>query len=350
MYISAQPPPVLTLAVPAENSMHRGTESGPLKLAPYQIVRATVAEGGQERVVLNLKQRQLTAETRVPLKPGQKLHLQVLSTKPQIHLRIMEEAELKHLFRTLHSLGRDLDLLPLLKQIQANTDVFSTARGGLPAETQAVLAELIQLFQASPSVLTGTHLARLWNSLGLDLEALLARGQGAEAGSGLKSALLFLAEAARHKDQETGNIQNILEQLKLFQLCRHRLWQENVLFLPLPFPFLEQGYLLAEQDRPRDDESEKQEMSWKMTLNLRLSFLGNLQIKLLIEGQTLRLRILCESSEKAEILRRRIPGLQETLSTVSLHSCFVDTGAEDPITSLVKRLAPDGDHFLEAEA
>jgi len=46
--------------------MQRGTESQPLNLEPYQIFRATVAEGGLEKVVLNLQNYRLEAETKVP--------------------------------------------------------------------------------------------------------------------------------------------------------------------------------------------------------------------------------------------------------------------------------------------
>lgn len=348
MYISAQPPPVLTLAVPAEHSMHRGTESQPLKLSPFQIIRATVAEGGMERVTLNLKQQQLAAETKVPLRSGQKLHLQVVSTQPQIHLRIMEEAELKHLFRTLHSLGRNLKLLPLLEEITSRAEGSSHATA-LPPGTQSVLSELLKLFQAQPGELSGTNLARLWSRLGLDLEALLAEDQSNQARASLKSALLRMSNELQ-PSTSLEKIDNVLEQFTLFQLCRHRLAQDNLLFLPLPFPFLEQGYLLAEKEDQQGDEPGEQGPKWRLTLNLRLSGLGNLQIKLLFEEQTLRLRVLCESTAKAEMLKQELSNLGETLSTVSLHSFSVGTGAEEPIRSLVKRLAPDGDHFLEAEA
>lgn len=359
--------------------MQRGTESQPLKLAQYQIIRATVAEGGLEKVLLNVRQQQLAAETRVPLKTGQQLNLQVVATKPRVHLRIMEAAELRHLFRLLNNLGDNVRLLPLLKNLQQMTDAgrpASLPTGGqaasqplfgspaqpgqpapaamaLPADMQAAFNEITRLLQAAPGKVSGANLAGLWEKLGLNLEALLAEEKGAQARTGLKSLLFTLAGRLEQQGIFPEGLDRVLDQFNLYQLCRYRLAQENVFFLPLPFPFLEQGYLLAERETYAEDEDEadedRPEESWKMTLHLKLSVLGALEIKLLFEDQALRLRVLCDSKEKAALISAALPRLKERLSTVSLHSFSVDTGARDPVTSLVKRLAPDGEHFLEAQ-
>jgi len=366
--------------------MQRGTESQPLKLAQYQIIRASVAEGGLEKVLLNVRQQQLAAETRVPLKTGQQLNLQVVATKPQIHLRIMEAAELRHLFRLLNNLGDNVRLLPLLENFQQLTGSEKSAAGqiagraagqtvgqGAPAgshaaalstalqlpllsaDMQAALNEITYLLRADPGQVNGKNLAGLWEKLGLNLEALLAEDKGAQARTGLKSLLFTLASRLEQQGIFTEGLDRVLDQFNLYQLCRHRLAQENIFFLPLPFPFLEQGYLLAEKETYAEDADEEDadedrpEEAWKMTLHLKLSVLGALEIKLLFEDQALRLRVLCDSREKAALLSRALPRLKERLSTVSLHSFSVDAGAQDPVTSLVKRLAPDGEHFLEAQ-
>jgi len=127
--------------------MQRGTESQPLNLEPYQIVRATVAEGGLEKVILNLQNYRLEAETKVPLRSGQNLSLQVLGTQPQIQLRILENPELNHLFRLLHSLDQNIKVLPLVEGIQTSLvhgfDHFSK-------QMQALLPALIILLQSNP--------------------------------------------------------------------------------------------------------------------------------------------------------------------------------------------------------
>jgi hypothetical protein len=326
--------------------MQRGTESQPLNLEPYQIVRATVAEGGLEKVILNLQNYRLEAETKVPLRSGQNLSLQVLGTQPQIQLRILENPELNHLFRLLHSLDQNIKVLPLVEGIQTSLvhgfDHFSK-------QMQALLPALIILLQSNPKKLSGTDLSRLWDKLGLNLEALLSAGKKVEAKINLKTMLLMHAIELNKKGAPTENIENVLDLFRLYQLCRYRLAQENLLFLPLPFSFLIQGYLLAEKKSHQDQDDTDHNHFWKMTLYLKLSFLGNLQILLLFENLTLCLRILCDSKDKAEIISESLIRLRNNLSNVALESFSVGTGAEDPLQSLVQRIAPDGDHFLKTE-
>ncbi|MBW1778159.1 MAG: hypothetical protein JRJ54_11285 [Deltaproteobacteria bacterium] len=320
--------------------MNRAGESQALKLVPYQIVQATVAEGGMERVILKIKDHRLAADTKVPLRTGQRLNLQVMATSPQIHLRIMEEAELRHLFRLLHSFGRSIRLAPFLE------DAAPDAKG--------VFQHLLRLLGSDPVEIEGMVLARLWRDLGLNMETLLAQGRGMEALSGLKAQLLMRMNE-QGNNTETEKAAALLEHINLFQLCRYRLAQENVVFLPLPFEFLEQGYLLAERQRRREDREEDPGGAddtgaavWKMNLNLKLSVLGNLEIQLLFEGQVLRMRILCEDPRTARIVSAAMDRLSLQLTTVSLFSCSVDAGARDPVMTLLERLAPEGDHFLEA--
>jgi len=285
-----------------------------------------------------------------------------MATKPRIHLRIMEAAELKHLFRLLNSMGDNVKMAPLLRTLQSLAGSGANdgqalpegmGRGGLqlPENMTAVLSQLARLFQASPGRVSGEDLAGMWQKLGLNLEALLAAGRDSEAQAGLKSVLF---KAAPQLDQQgifPEGLEKVMEQLNLFQLCRHRLAQENIFFLPLPFAFLEQGYMLAEKERQagEDEESEETEPPWKMTLHLKLSVLGALEIKLLFEEESLRLRVLCDSKDKAQMVSRAMPRLADRLTTVSLKGYSVDAGAEEPVASLVKRLVPDGKHFLEAQ-
>jgi hypothetical protein len=346
MYINSQPPPMLTHAVSPGITIQRETESRPLKLEPYQIVQATVAEGGLEKVVLNLKHHRLEAETKIPLSSGQKLSLQVLETHPQIQLRIIENSELNHIFRLLHSLNQNIKVLPLIKEIQtSNGQGFEH----FSKEMQALLSALALLLHSNPGKLSGKDLSRLWDKLGLNLEALLNAGKIVEAKTNLKTMLLMHAIEIHKQGGSTDSVENVLDLLKLYQLCRYRLAQENLLFLPLPFYFLEQGYLLAEKKRHQDQKENNSEQLWKMTLYLKLSFLGNLQILFLFENLTLSLRILCESKEKVEIISDSLFRLGNYLSTVSLVRFSVGIGATDPLQSLVQRLAPDRNHFLKAE-
>ncbi len=356
MYVNAHPPPVLTLAVQPEISLRSGTESQPLKLQPYQIVRAVVAEGGLEKVVLDVEQRKLEARTKVPLRTGQQLNLQVLSTKSPIHLRIMEEAELRHLFRLLHNLGDSTRLLPALAKLQGGRGA-EAGGGSISGDINGFLESFMALLRKSPARLAGGDIADLQKMLGLDLERLLAENKTSSARNTLKGALLMLAGSAGKKAETQGaQAQSLLEQLQLFALCRYRLGQENVQFLPLPLPFLETGYILAEKDDSGEEGDEGEENgAWRLNIHLKLSRLGNLQILLLYEddrdaeNRALRLRVLCENDETIRLVSSALPSLADRLSTVKLAGYSVGGGAKDPVASLLKRLAPQGDHFLEVE-
>ncbi|MFO8085048.1 MAG: hypothetical protein R6U27_12100 [Desulfobacterales bacterium] len=346
MYINAQPSTFLMTAMQPELSMHQGTESQPLKLLPFQIIRATVAEKGLDEVVLNLKQLRLTARTKVPLKSGQNLNLQVISTHPQIQLKIVEETELKHLLRLLHLLHQNIRLTQLFDQLQnTNTHGFEPFSENM----QNLLKDLLILLQSNPGHLTGNNLSALCNQLGLGFEALLSAGAKKEARNTLKSALLIYAGKCQQEEKSFENIDHVLNQLKLYQLCRCRLAQEDAVFVPLPFSFLEQGYLIAEQWEHFDKDSGKIQKFWKINLNLKLSLLGNLQILLLCENLDLRMRILCDSDEKVGIISKSLNRLKDNLTTVSLLSFSVGTGAEDPGRYLVRRLTPDKENILSTE-
>jgi hypothetical protein len=347
MYITSQTPPALTISVSPEVSPKREMESQALKLQPNQIVPATVVEGGLEKVVLNIKDRYLEAKTHFPLRSGRNLSLQVLATDPQIQLRIIENSELNHLLRLLHSLDQNIKILPLIEGIQR--DSFQSFNP-FSKEMQTILPALILLLRSSPGKLTGKDLAQLWDKFGLNLEALLKAGKTGAAKTNFKNMLFMHAIEIHKQGEKTENIQNILDLLNLYQFCRYKLSQEHLIFLPLPFSFLEDGYLLAEKEKHHDQEDIDPAGRWKITLYLKLSFLGNLKIVLLFENLTLCLRIMCDSKDKAEIISKSLSHLQNHLTAISLDSFSVGIGAEDPIRNLIQHLAHDGDHFITAKA
>ncbi len=346
MYIHGQPSAILTVAAPTDTSVLRDAGSQPLKLLPFQIVRATVAEAGMDKVVLNLKHHQLTADTKVPLKKGQSLNLQVLNTEPQIQLKIMDTPELRHLFRALHLFHQNIKLPVLLHQLQ-KTSFPSNA--SFPERFQHLLKDLEFLFGANPGKFTGKSIISIWTRLGLDFEALLWGAREKEAFHGLKAMLLKYADGLRQQGKSSETADRVLELLKLYQLCRFRLAQENILFVPLPFSFLEQGYLLAEKRDQGDKNKSGRQQSWKMILNLKFSFLGNLQIYLLFENLDLRLRILCDSDDKAEIISKSLTGLKKNLTSVSLLGVSVASGAEDPGKFMIRKLVQDEENILRTE-
>jgi hypothetical protein len=130
--------------------MQRETESQPLKLETIPDCQATVAKGGLEKVVLNLKHHRLEAETKIPLSSGQNLSLQVLDTHHQIQFRIIEISELNHIFRLSNSLNQNIKVLPLIKEIQkSNVQSFDH----FSKEMKALLSALILCSNQMPGII-----------------------------------------------------------------------------------------------------------------------------------------------------------------------------------------------------
>jgi hypothetical protein len=122
-------------------------------------------------------------------------------------------------------------------------------------------------------------------------------------------------------------------------LCRARFDQIGCMFLPLPLPFLEQGFLLAERKSPNEDGESS---SHVLSLYLQLKGLGNLQINLLFDEDGLFLRFLCGTDRAAEFVasfRAELEGmLAEVLPLKGLS--FAD-GAPAPTRVLAQKLMKD---------
>lgn len=124
-------PPILPVASAAALVVHR--EGREQELRPEQVVRASVAEGGQEKVLLDMGHQRVWAESRVPLRTGQTLNLQVLQTAPRLELRLLDTPLNERIGHALHLLNGKFDVLSLLNQL-------SQGRAALPAPPQASAA------------------------------------------------------------------------------------------------------------------------------------------------------------------------------------------------------------------
>ena len=183
-------------------------------------------------------------------------------------------------------------------------------------------------------------LVNLARMLGMDFEALLARDQVEQANQGLKGMLLSLQKNGDLPESVRENSSQMAQQLEVLQLCRLRLAQDGVLFLPLPLDFLEQGYVLFEQQSP-ESASDDEAAGHLVSLNLTMQQLGVMQVNLLFEQQALFVRIKCADEEVATLVEGYWGELHEALQPFSIRSIQVTTGAEDPALVLLRRLQSD---------
>ncbi len=233
--------------------------------------------------------------------------------------------------------GRLDVLLSRLRQLTAEAGQKPHLLPGL----DALISQLTQLTQQPLQLPPGGQLGLLGQLFGFYLERELAQGRQREALASLKLSLLSL------KQQLGEEVSEPLRRLELLQLCKARLAEEQVQFLPLPFPQLEEGYLLAER-QAHDEAVAAEEEQLNLSMSLRLSALGNLQIDLNYTDQGLQLRLACESPEKMAYLQENASELKEAIQAVALRELSFASDARVPAKQLQQRLLPDAVNMLDA--
>nr|WP_320050127.1 flagellar hook-length control protein FliK [uncultured Desulfuromonas sp.] len=232
-----------------------------------------------------------------------------------------------------------INLVPLSAQQK------KVVEGALTPEQWTQLESLAQELGSDLKASGARILFNLSHNLGLDYELLLSQQKSDQAAETLKGALMSLAENDDVPESVRENSRQMSQQLELLQLTRARFAQEGILFLPLPFEFMEQGYALVEQ---RSSGREGEGVSHVVTLNMSLEGLGAVQANVLFEQQALFVRILCEDEESQAALEENLTELEDALAPFSLRSIQVALGAEDPAVELINRLQPHHDNVFDA--
>ncbi len=305
-----------------------------------KIVRATVAEGGQDRVLLELPNRRFAAETRVPLQTGQKIDLLVTSTHPRIELQLVENTLNERLASSLHLLGEKLNIVPLLQTLHDSQGMLSS---NLSPAAKNILEFMLAPHEGNKSIINASKFSNLAQQLGLNLEKLLA--ERSEAGvSTLKSALLEVAGKLLNINGELADqVSKLLQHIELFQLLQIRLDQQGSYLFPLPLEFFDQGYLLTEKKQNNGENSEPTSM---VSLHLSLKGLGDLRVDFLHDSHGLFIRFFCESKSKAEFISAFQEELTIVLDDMPLQSITFTDGAKNPAKLLLEKVVTDGNSVL----
>lgn len=344
--IPAAPPAVtISFAPQAVHSQQGAQEGQSLNLQPYEVVQATVVEGGMNTVELEMSRIRLKAHTRVPLRTGQRLQMQVQNTSPHVELKILNQSLLEGLFQRLHLFGEDLDLTTRLQQILGEAS-SGAARAQGSQQTAESLSQALNQFLQRPD---GGILQALGGMLGLDTEALLAEKDQEGRIASLKTLLLHLTGQQQENSilqQQSGKL---LQHLELLQLCQVKLHQDNVFLLPLPLPFLERGFALMERrfGQEQEEGEEQEPQGYSISLCLRLQNLGALEIRMLYEEPQLLVRILCREQGAADFFAGLKEEFKEAVEALPVHSLTVTTGGRDPDRILMEKVLPESEHFVE---
>ncbi len=235
-------------------------------------------------------------------------------------------------------LGKLEGLLARAQQLTGATGKVSVVPPGLELLAQ----QLEQLVTRQPDSPQGRQLGLLSQLLGLSFETELLQGRPKEALASLKLSLLNLQK------NSGAEVDEPLHRLELFQLCKAKLAEDQVQFLPLPFNQLDEGYLLAEKRPDDSDDNNTGESPLQMSLSLRLSALGNLRIDMLYDQGKLHLRLAGEDRGKMDYLQGCSDELKESVQAVELQGISFSADARSPARQLQQRLLPDSSNMLDA--
>lgn len=187
--------------------------------------------------------------------------------------------------------------------------------------------------------LNGQHLKQMADKMGLNLEQLLAVGNREEAVQTLKNALFDITRIAANNEKQSALSGQLLNTLELYQMVQVRLASDSIFFFPLPLPFLDQGFLMTAPDKESSQGTKRNSEENKIySLHLKLEGLGNLQIDINHQHDSVSLRFLTQDTERTRFLADHRNELPDWLTALKLESARFLTGADDPTRQLLSRM------------
>ncbi len=305
---------------------------------------------GDNKFILDIGADRILAQAdSVTLTPGQSLQLQVTTTNPQLELKIVTAPLQHYLGRTLTFIDQTLNLTSLFQAIQQPPN---PAIEILSPSSRQVLADFFTL-QQSP--LTGKDggetLRQIIDTIGLQMEAKLGRGIKEDNAGSLKSAILETLHLFENSEQIKEPGKTLLSTIESFQLSQVRLEQDKTLILPLPLPWLDQGYLLIDEKQGEGQEGYEQKKQMHFSLHLALTGLGNILIDFLQADEGLWMRFNCDSAEKADFVGQFSDDLKQQLADIPLplQGLSFAATANSPSNDLIRRLVPSGQSLLNTK-
>lgn len=312
-----------------------------------QLLRALVLEvKSSNRFVLDIGGNRMPVKSEAALSPGQSLRLQVIKTSPQIELKIVTDTLNQFAGRSLTLLGNNIDLTTLFRGLQQHTP---PPLESLTPTSRNFLESFFSLQQnALGGKEGGATLKHLIDSLGLNLEQLLARGDKNSAIQTLKAALLEIAHSFKSAESLADTTNKILTTLELFQLAQLQTGSDSHFIFPIPLPFIEQGYLVVERDGSSDSSDAKEGES-RFSLHLTMAELGHLRIDFLQNPEGLFIRFQTEDQSTAEFIEEFSDDLKAAITDTPLINLSFIGGAQDPVSDLVRQMVPEGRSMLDTK-
>ncbi len=317
-------------------------------LAKGQILQGLVSSKTNEgKFVLNLGDKQFIASTKIPLQPGQQLSVQVQETTPQITLKVISDILPQTIGKSIHLLDQQNTLLPQLQslnqQIKGSPLISQSSKNILNLFTQI-------LGQKPIKPLHQEQLRMVLQKTGINFEQSLASGDKKEAATTLKSVLIEIMNKFTGSEKIQKQASHLVKTIELYQTLNLKLSNDSLFFIPLPFPFLDHGYLLISPDDNDQTDPTKKDLSRKYSLHLKLEGLGDLQIDILKNNEKVSLKFTAQDPERAVFLKSLEEELQEWLTALQLESVSFHSGAENPVKHLLSKITVNQSGLLDTRA
>lgn len=327
-------------------------QSGKAALPPNldfgQILTATVAEarsGG--RFLLSIGDSHLLAQSDAALQVGQTLKLRLTATQPQIELKIVSSDAMPQLIgKSISLISKNISIASLVSQLNQQQPSLLNSLSSTSKETLNFFSTNELADPADPQ--GGEILKQLINRLGLSMERLLADGKSDKASATLKSALLEIASSFKNAENVSENTHKILSALEVFQMAQIQLDTSKQFIYPLPLPFLENGFLLVDQDAAKSEGNDQAGTPYKFSLHLTMSELGFIRIDFFQAAEGLFIRFHAEDSDKSAFASSFGDELRQAITTPLAGLAFA-ADAGDPVKYLLKQLFSDGNQVLDTK-
>ncbi|NTV15303.1 MAG: flagellar hook-length control protein FliK [Desulfobulbaceae bacterium] len=300
-----------------------------------QVVRATVSEGGEERVWLNIGRQRVLAETEIPLRTGIGLTLLVSKISPRLEFQVLHDPLGSLLRQNLHL----LEIPWSLEEVAA-----AAVASGASTDNQVAWERLLAFPEALAERGEGGVLAKMLAGMGIDYEARLAQGDTAGISTVLKKLLEDIRKPGRLGEAVGEKVEQFSSLLELWQLVRLKQSQQSVEFWPLLLPWVEQGFMLAErgQGGGPDAAAVDEARPWRVTVHLQLPQLGAIQIDFLWEQSGLYLRFKCETQDQLRLFSGSQEALRSSVVSLPLEGVAFAVGAQAPATILARLMGGEG--------
>ncbi len=307
-----------------------------------------VANKGDSRFTLRINEQLINVRSALALKTGDTIQLQVTKTTPQLEFTLLSDTLGQFTRQSITAIGKPVDLSGLFTALQNNPDSF----GSLTYSSKAILQTFFSLqqnFLTSPAQEQGKIFKQLTENLGLNLEKFLFAKNWQETTHTLKNALLELVNSTKPGDAQSAG-QKLLTTLELFQLSQLHTANDSQIIFPLPFSFVEQGYLVFERKQQGSDDKSGNEPERRFSLHLTMSAVGNIQVDFMQYDSALKIMIRTSSSEISDFFKLYKDELEKKISQFSPVEIFFKEQATDPIRQLIDQLIPQGQSILNTTA